>query len=226
MRSPWPVFFNLAVKSKAIYQPNFRFRRWSENEKKTTPDGEDESVQDIEIRLPPLKGQKASVVHYVKKPEHMEFQLVADQLLKIVGGENGLRYDPSKPALIGGPGCELFVGQVDIRRLYCSKCQVYHHRDVMAAENITNIIQEYLVRQERPDCLHPGAEDGSLPWKAKRDARSSSSSSTATASNAISCTGVQGRRKRASTTSTPEQEQPQKSSKSSKLAKALKASKS
>lgn len=120
------------------------------------------------------------------------------------------------------PGCGLFVGQVDIRRFYCSKCQVYHHRDVMAAENMANIIQEYLVRQERPDYLHPVAEDGSLPWKAKRDDGSSSSSSTATASNAISSTSVQGRRKRASTTSTPEQEQPQKSSKASKASKASK----
>ena len=129
MGSPRPVFFNLAVKSKAVYQPNFRFRRWLENEKKATPDGEDESVHDIETRLPPLKGQRASVVNYVKELEsvetrllefysgsdnrynrhvwdmqrarHIEFQLIADQLLKIVGGGIGLRYDPSKPALIG-----------------------------------------------------------------------------------------------------------------------------
>ena len=58
----------------------------------------------------------------------------------------------------------------------------------MAAESMANIIQEYLVRQGRPDYLHPVAEDGSLPWKAKRDDGSSSSSSTATTSNAISST--------------------------------------
>ncbi|KAF9546939.1 hypothetical protein EC957_009104 [Mortierella hygrophila] len=150
----------------------------------------------------------------------MEFQLISDQLLKIVGGGNCLRYDPSKPALIGCPGWGLFVGQVDIRRFYCSKCQIYHHRDVMATKNMANIIQEYLVRPERSDYLHLVAEDGSLPWKAKRDDRSSSSSSTGTASNTISSTSVQGHRKRASTTSTPGQEQLQKSSKSSKLAKA------
>ncbi|KAK3810548.1 MAG: hypothetical protein J3R72DRAFT_78820 [Linnemannia gamsii] len=129
MISPQPVFFNVAVKSKAVYQPNFRFRRWLENEKKATPDGEDESVQDIETRLPPLKGQNASIVDYVKELElvetrllefysgndnrydrhvwdmqrarHMEFQCIADQLLKVVGGGIGLLYDPSKPALIG-----------------------------------------------------------------------------------------------------------------------------
>jgi hypothetical protein len=72
MRSPRPVFFNLAVKSKAVYQPNFRFRRWLENEKKATPDGEDESVHDIETRLSPLKGQMASVVNYVKELEMVE----------------------------------------------------------------------------------------------------------------------------------------------------------
>lgn len=124
------------------------------------------------------------------------------------------------------PGCGLFVGQIDIRRFYCSKCKVYHHRDIMAAENMANIIQEYLVRQERPNYLHPVAEDGSLPWKAKRDDGSSSSSSTATTSNAINSTsGVQGRRKRASTTSTPEQEQPQMSSKLAKASKGSKGSK-
>ncbi|KAF9125383.1 hypothetical protein BGW39_007435 [Mortierella sp. 14UC] len=271
--SPRPMFFNLAVKSKAVYQPNFRFRRWLKNEKKATPDGENESLQAIETRLPPLKGQMASVVDYVKELElvetrllefysgsehrynrhvwdmkrakHMEFQLIADQLLKIVGGGIGLRYDPSKPVLIGArslgyvvvglneyytskkcPGWGLFMSQVDIRRFYCGNCRAYHHRDVMAAENMANIIQEYLVRQERPDYLHPVAEDGSLPWKAKRDG-SSSSSTTTTASNAISSTsGVQGRRKRASSTSAPEQDRPQKSSKSSKSSTSSKASKS
>lgn len=100
-----------------------------ENEKKATTDGEDKSIHDIESRLPPLKGQKASVVNYnkeldlvetrllefysgsdnrynrhlwdMRRARHMEFQLFADQLLKIVGGGIGLRYDPSKPALIG-----------------------------------------------------------------------------------------------------------------------------
>ncbi|KAF9117923.1 hypothetical protein BG015_006820, partial [Linnemannia schmuckeri] len=65
--SPRPVFYNLVVKSKAVYQPNFRFRRWLENEKKAIPDDENESVLDIETRLPPLKGQEASVVNYIKE---------------------------------------------------------------------------------------------------------------------------------------------------------------
>ncbi|KAF9286133.1 hypothetical protein BGZ88_009223 [Linnemannia elongata] len=184
----------------------------------------------------------------------MEFQLLADQLLKIIGGGLGVRYDPSKPAIIGiglgqfstrsglsslhssflmyfiqkarslgylvvglneyytskkCPACGSFVVQVDIRRFYCSNCQVYHHRDILAAENMANIIQEYLARQERPDYLHPVAEDGSLPWKARQ---SSSSSCSTTTSNASSSTiGVQGRLKRASNTSSPE---PQKSFKS------------
>ncbi|KAG0303308.1 hypothetical protein BGZ97_001957 [Linnemannia gamsii] len=299
--SPRPVFYNVAVKSKAVYQPNFRFRRWLENEKNVIPDGEEESVLGIEARLPPLRGQEASVVNYIKDLEsvetrllqfysggdnrydrhvwdmerarHVEFQMMADQLLKIVGGGIGVRYDPSKPALIGiglgqfltrsglsslhssflsyfiqkarslgylvvglnefytskkCPGCGLFVCQVDMRRFYCPNCRVYHHRDVMAAENMANITQGYLAHQERPDYLHPVAKDGSLPWKAKRDdgSRSSSTSSgttstattsgntSSTASNsaANSANPTKGRRKRTATTSNVDEQRPEKAS--------------
>jgi hypothetical protein len=119
-------------------------------------------------------------------------------------------------------GCGSFVGQVDIRRLYCSNCQVYHHRDVLAAENMANIIQGYLAHQERLDYLHPVAEDGSLPWKAKRNDGSSSNSScsgttstaatagsaSSTASNSTtnSANPTKGRRKRAAATSSVDEQ--------------------
>jgi hypothetical protein len=55
--SPKPLFYNLTVKQKAaVYQPVFRHRRWLENKKAVIPEGEEESVADIETRLPPLKG--------------------------------------------------------------------------------------------------------------------------------------------------------------------------
>ncbi|KAG0061366.1 hypothetical protein BGZ89_011535 [Linnemannia elongata] len=215
--------------------------------KKAVPVGEDESVQNIESRLPPLKGQKASVVEYIRELElvetrlyvwdmqrarHMEFQLLADQLLKIIGGGLGVRYDPSKPAIID-IGLGQFSTRSGLSSLHSSflmyfiqkaRSLVYHHRDVLAAENMANIIQEYLARQERPDYLHPVAEDGSLPWKARQ---SSSSSCATTTSNASSSTiGVQGRLKRASNTSSPEPQKSCKSLKSSQLIKASKATKS
>ncbi|KAG9062117.1 hypothetical protein KI688_006843 [Linnemannia hyalina] len=240
--SPRSVFFNLAVKSKAVYQPTFRFQRWLEGEKKTVPEGERDSISDIE-------GQDSIVINYVEELKRVEkrlktfyggldhkyknhrwdmerarqaeYQLTADQLLRTVGGSIGQRYDPCNPVLIGvglgkfstksslsslhstfldycirtaraqgylvvglneyytsknGPGCGCFVAQVDMRRFYCSHCHCYYHRDVMAAENMTNLIQGHLVDQQRPKYLQPAAADGSYPWMASPGSGSSTSS--------------------------------------------------
>ncbi|KAK3813604.1 MAG: hypothetical protein J3R72DRAFT_42573 [Linnemannia gamsii] len=56
------AYYNLAIKQKAVYQPSFRFRRWLENEKMATSQGEQKSIAHIETHLPPLRGQNASVV--------------------------------------------------------------------------------------------------------------------------------------------------------------------
>ncbi|KAF8975442.1 hypothetical protein BGZ46_009125 [Entomortierella lignicola] len=65
------------------------------------------------------------------------------------------------------PRCEQFVAQVTIRQLYCRNCPQgrYHHRDVMAAENMSNLARSYLLNQVRPDYLHPVTADGRMPWK-------------------------------------------------------------
>jgi len=127
--TPRPVFFNLAAKSKAVYQPGFRFRRWTEMEKKLVPEGESNSISDIETSLPPLRGPDASVIGYVDKlrqvekglqafydspdlrykrhqydmqrAKHTEFQLLAERLLNIVGGSSGRLKDPQDAVLIG-----------------------------------------------------------------------------------------------------------------------------
>ncbi|KAF8936350.1 hypothetical protein BGZ47_009551, partial [Haplosporangium gracile] len=129
LSTPRSIFFNLAVKSKTVYQPTFRFRRWSESEKHVVPEGEKESIHAIETRLPPLKGPGASVMNYVKELElveerlkafynghnhnykkhqwdmvrarHMEYQLLADRLLKVVEGGLGIRSNPQDPVIIG-----------------------------------------------------------------------------------------------------------------------------
>ncbi|KAG9061323.1 hypothetical protein KI688_007301 [Linnemannia hyalina] len=101
------------------------------------------------------------------------------------------------------PHCGHFVAQVTLRRFYCPECQVYHHRDVMAAENMANIVRGYLEKQERPEYLHPVAADGSLPWMAKAGA-GPATSSTAASSSSNTTTAInrpKGSRKRAASTS-------------------------
>ncbi|KAF9898493.1 hypothetical protein BX616_003956 [Lobosporangium transversale] len=45
---------------------------------------------------------------------------------------------------------EKFVGQVEIRRLYCSNCKAFMHRD-----NIYNVARDYLTHQGRSQYLQP-----------------------------------------------------------------------
>ncbi|KAF9344737.1 hypothetical protein BGX26_003974 [Mortierella sp. AD094] len=211
---------NLAVNQKAVTQPVFRYRRWLEHEKQLIPEGQLESIADIESRLPPLQGPEASVTNYIEKPEqvedrlsdfyngnnnrfkkhtwdmkrakHIEYQAIANSLLKIVGGSIGERRKEGNPVLIGVglghfgsssrlsslhssflsyfvplarslgyivvglneyytskkcPDCQQFVAQVTLREFFCPHCGRYRHRDVMAAENMSNIAREYLLHQ-------------------------------------------------------------------------------
>ncbi|KAF9152205.1 hypothetical protein BGX20_005209 [Mortierella sp. AD010] len=64
------------------------------------------------------------------------------------------------------PTCQEFVGQVEIRRLYCKKCKTYMHRDVMAGHNICNVVRGHLLYQQRPLYLQPKDSDGEYPWMA------------------------------------------------------------
>ncbi|KAG0074291.1 hypothetical protein BGZ92_003447 [Podila epicladia] len=86
------------------------------------------------------------------------------------------------------PNCENFVAQVTLRQLYCPNCQRYHHRDVMAAENMSRIMRGYLEKQKRPRYLQPRTEDGRYPWEedASMAATSSSSSSSTVDSGSTS----------------------------------------
>lgn len=101
------------------------------------------------------------------------------------------------------PQCGLFVAQVTHRRFYCLECHVYHHRDVMAAENMANIAPGYLENQERPEYLQPVAKDGSLPWMKRAGARASSTIASGQGGEGSTSTSNRspGRRKRSATTS-------------------------
>ncbi|KAF9571209.1 hypothetical protein EC968_000857 [Mortierella alpina] len=62
------------------------------------------------------------------------------------------------------PKCKEFVGQVDIRRLYCSRCKIFMHRDTMAGHNVCSVIRGHMWQQQRPEYLQPVDKDGRLPW--------------------------------------------------------------
>ncbi|KAF9382226.1 hypothetical protein CPB97_007274 [Podila verticillata] len=130
------------------------------------------------------------------------FVQMAHSLGYVVVGVN--EYYTSKKC----PGCSLFVAQVNMCHFYCPYCHVYHHRDVMAAENMANIMQGHLLKQERPKYLQPVAQDRLFPWKEKHGVGSSMSlSSTITTSTATTSSNkTTGRHKRVPTDSSPDQQ--------------------
>ena len=102
------------------------------------------------------------------------------------------------------PNCENFVAQVTLRQLYCPNCKRYHHRDVMAAENMSRIVRECLEKQERPDYLQPKTADDRYPWKKVTImTESSPDSSTIDTGNSGSSSGSALPRGRKRTSSAP-----------------------
>ncbi|CAO3676652.1 unnamed protein product [Umbelopsis ramanniana] len=51
------------------------------------------------------------------------------------------------------PCCQEFVGQVNIRRLYCPKCQKVFHRDTMVGQNIAKVALTQITEFRRPGYL-------------------------------------------------------------------------
>ncbi|OAQ25055.1 hypothetical protein K457DRAFT_23626 [Linnemannia elongata AG-77] len=111
--SSQPPFYNMAVKQKAIYQPVFRHRKWLENEKGVTPEGEEESVADLESRLPPPRGQSGSVMNHVG-----ELELV--WLLNVVVGSLGRRVEDNedKDPILFGVGLGQFSSDSKLSSLH------------------------------------------------------------------------------------------------------------
>ncbi|TPX41630.1 hypothetical protein SeMB42_g05496 [Synchytrium endobioticum] len=67
------------------------------------------------------------------------------------------------------PCCQEFVEMPAMRRLYCRGCNKWYHRDVMAADNMVNIVRGYLEHDERPAYLKPPSKDKNTPMKRKAD---------------------------------------------------------
>ncbi|TPX40187.1 hypothetical protein SeMB42_g06106 [Synchytrium endobioticum] len=67
------------------------------------------------------------------------------------------------------PCCQEFVEMPTMKRLYCRGCNKWYHRDVMAADNMVNIVRGYLEHDERPTYLKPPSKDKNTPMKRKAD---------------------------------------------------------
>ncbi|KAF9271681.1 hypothetical protein BGZ68_003203, partial [Mortierella alpina] len=119
------VYHNMAVKSKAIYQPILKFRRWLNAGKNVENEGE-RSIQDIEARMPTMRGEQANfevLTSYLSKhpgqlqefygrqyQKHAwdsrrameaEFAAAVDQLLHMVGGSVAKKRRPDNHVLFG-----------------------------------------------------------------------------------------------------------------------------
>ncbi|KAG0263678.1 hypothetical protein DFQ27_001635 [Actinomortierella ambigua] len=121
---------------------------------------------------------------------------LADGFLRMVGGSIGEKKDKDNPVVVRiGLGrfrstsglsslhgtfeeffhpkevpplaMTLWCETESLRRLYCSKCGKYRHRDVLAGHNICNILKSTVEQQERPLYLQPMNEDGSYVWMEK-----------------------------------------------------------
>jgi len=105
-----------------------KFRRWMEERKRSIPPGAEESISDIESRLPALRGKDANVEQFVtalegvkerldhfyngyrsfkkhrwdaKKAMEAEFNIITDRLLNMVGGSLGRRRSEADKVIIG-----------------------------------------------------------------------------------------------------------------------------
>ncbi|KAK5801604.1 hypothetical protein F5H01DRAFT_384146 [Linnemannia elongata] len=87
--------------------------QWLENEKGVTPEGEEESVTDLEPRLPPLRGQSGTVVNYLEKLQLVETRLRSAMLGMTIVTRiiHGTWSEPSKP-----PGPCREVAACDLRK--------------------------------------------------------------------------------------------------------------
>ena len=73
------------------------------------------------------------------------------------------------------PFCEEFVEMHAMRRLYCRRCNTWFHKDVLAADNMVNIVRGFLQTDDRPAYLKPSSSK-STPMKRQADEGGGSSS--------------------------------------------------
>ncbi|KAI8602095.1 hypothetical protein EDD21DRAFT_87667 [Dissophora ornata] len=119
---------NLAVKQKAVYQPTLKHSRWLEQRKGMLVD-DSRSISSIESNLSHLRGSVANIKDYVetlqlqdtgmhldefygnvvlkkhkwnaRKARDEEYRLIANRLLKLVGGSTGAKRAEGNKVVIG-----------------------------------------------------------------------------------------------------------------------------
>ncbi|KAF9960813.1 hypothetical protein BGZ72_005819 [Mortierella alpina] len=183
------TFHNMSVKSKAFYQPVFKFRRWLNEGKNVQPEGE-QSIQDIETNMPTMRGESADfdeLTTYISKHQSQlrafygrryqkhtwdrrrakeaEYAAAADQLLKMVGGTIGEKRKPDNHVLFG-IGLGKFSSTSGLTSLHSS-------------------FESYLVSL-RPSYLQPVDKQGSLIWKQSTSTNTGSSSGSGTSTSTSS----------------------------------------
>ncbi|KAF9437649.1 hypothetical protein BGZ76_011763 [Entomortierella beljakovae] len=154
------------------------------------------STNEIESDLPVVRGEAASIIKYYEELEQVkearynfydgdknivkrhhwdarkardnEYLNIANCLLKLAWSLGYIVVGVNEYyTLKNCPTCKNFVGQVEVRRLYCKTCQAYMHRDAMAGYNICNVVRSHLLEQPRPEYLQPVDEKGNYPWRYK-----------------------------------------------------------
>ncbi|KAF9951295.1 hypothetical protein BGZ72_007152 [Mortierella alpina] len=171
------VFNNLAVKQKAVLQPTFKHRRWVEQQKNQDPGNGHKAISEIESELPPLLGEDASVTAYIdhvqtvkvqldrfyngrnrykkhrwdmRRARQEEYNRIADQLLKMVGGSIGQQRDPANKVIIG-IGLGKFSSQARLTSLHTS-FQSFFVQKARALGYIVTGVNEFYSSKKCPRC--------------------------------------------------------------------------
>ncbi|KAF9182244.1 hypothetical protein BGZ50_005051 [Haplosporangium sp. Z 11] len=219
------IYYNLALKRKAVYQPIFKLRP--------------ESISDIKSRLPPLRGDDANITNYVtelgsakeqldafyntdmsvkkhrwdaRKAFDAEFAIITDCLLKMVGGAAGWPRDEANKIVIG-VGLGKFSTKTRLSSLHTS-FQSYFVQKVYSTTSGVGVNEYYtskkcptcerfvgeLMYQRRPLYLQPMDANGRYVWEqaatSQTVASTSASSSRTSTSASTSTSGQQGARAR------------------------------
>ncbi|KAF8946696.1 hypothetical protein BGZ47_011609 [Haplosporangium gracile] len=120
----------------------------------------------------------------MERARHMEYQLLADRLLKIVGDGLGIRSNPLNPLIIE-VGLDMFSTKNGLSSLHSSFLSYiipisYNSFWARSLKYFVVDINEYYT--SKLDYLHPVAANGSLPWKVNNGSSTTSSGSAASSS--------------------------------------------
>ncbi|KAG9323017.1 hypothetical protein KVV02_008085 [Mortierella alpina] len=172
------VFHNLAIKQKAVYQPELKHRRWMQEQKAKDLGGAGVgSISDIETALPPRRGENACFTDHIGRREqakgHLdtfyngnnrfkkhkwdarrakeeEYRVMTDRLLKLVGGSIGAQRDETNKVIIG-VGLGRFSSNTKLTSLHES-FQSYFVQKARSLGYIVVGVNEHYASKKCPKC--------------------------------------------------------------------------